>query len=235
MYPFVFTTLRWDPALVGARNSALYLFDHHYERLRKASQYCDFPFPHSPLEVLDLITTKINHDQNSPYRVKLKVFETGELTCEVTRVTHVSATGLFPATFPPSVSEPGWTVVPDNGPTRTSLATKFKTADRVCYERARLAAGIHSPSDPREVLLYDRQGLIFDGSIATPYFWRNNCWITPSEAAGGLRGTTRRWALDNGLCIEGCIYIHNCVDGEVIILSNAVRGFYQAVFRRRPE
>lgn len=64
-----------------------------------------------------------------------------------------------------------------------------------------------------------------EGTLTTPYFFRDGRWITPAEECGGNRGTTRRWALDAGLCEEGVLRRESVREGEVVWLSNGVRGF----------
>ena len=69
-------------------------------------------------------------------------------------------------------------------------------------------------------------GDIMEGTITTVYFRRDDGqWITPAERCAGHLGTTRRWALEKGLCKEGSINAKDLKQGDVIILSNGVRGF----------
>lgn len=76
-----------------------------------------------------------------------------------------------------------------------------------------------------EILLVNQNGDIMEGSITTPYFWRGEKWFTPSERSGGNIGTTRRWALESGLCVEGKIRRENVEVGEGVWLSNGARGW----------
>jgi branched-subunit amino acid aminotransferase/4-amino-4-deoxychorismate lyase len=84
-----------------------------------------------------------------------------------------------------------------------------------------------------EVLLYNTNGELIDGSITTLYFYRDNKWVTPR--GGGLEGTTRRYALEAGLCsvADSAVRSDSLRDGETIWLSNAFRGFYAATFHAR--
>ena len=58
-------------------------------------------------------------------------------------------------------------------------------------------------------------------------------WVTPGGASGGLQGTTRRWALEQGLCVEGIVHRDSIKNGEVICFSNAVKGFFHGTFEPR--
>lgn len=110
--------------------------------------------------------------------------------------------------------------------TTPSLFTKHKTTKRDMYDESRLRVNIknHGPYQS-EVLLQNLQGEIMEASLSTPYFYRNDQWVTPSEACGGNLGVTRRWALDNKLCVEGIVPVESLVDGEDVWVSNGVRGF----------
>lgn len=66
---------------------------------------------------------------------------------------------------------------------------------------------------------------IMEGSISTPYFQRGKNWVTPAARQGGNVGTTRRWAMEKGLCIEGVVERRSVKVGEVVWLSNGVRGW----------
>lgn len=67
-----------------------------------------------------------------------------------------------------------------------------------------------------------------DGSITTPYFFRDGKWLTPHTECGGQQGTTRRWAIDQGLCTAAFIPFESLRRDEIIWLSNGVKGFFTA-------
>lgn len=69
--------------------------------------------------------------------------------------------------------------------------------------------------------------MLMEGSITTPYLLCEDGWCTPSKFCGGNLGSTRRWALEAGLCREGFIRIDDIpgLIGSKILLSNGVRGF----------
>ena len=76
-----------------------------------------------------------------------------------------------------------------------------------------------------EILLYNPTSEITEGTLTTPYFFRAGTWLTPSARSGGNQGTTRRWALEKGLCVEGVVRREDVMVGEVVWLSNGVRGW----------
>ena len=73
-----------------------------------------------------------------------------------------------------------------------------------------------------------------EGCITTPYFKRGLDWITPQASCGGNLGTTRRWAVERGLCKCEVVQIGSVKDGEMIVLSNGARGFQSGfVFKEK--
>ena len=116
--------------------------------------------------------------------------------------------------------------------TTPSLFTSHKTTNRAQYDQVRslLPATSNHLNEQRstrfaEILLINRNAEIMEGSITTPYFFRAGEWITPRAQCGGNLGTTRRYALEAGLCKEGIVTRESVQRGEKVVLSNGVRGF----------
>ena len=113
---------------------------------------------------------------------------------------------------------------------KTSLFTRHKTTNRNHYDQQRALLAQPTLADKEagilcEMLLVNRDGAVMEGTISTPYFHRDDGWITPASACGGHLGVARRWALAAGVCKEGIIGADEVVTGELVILSNGVRGF----------
>ena len=129
-----------------------------------------------------------------------------------------------------------WLVLLDSQSSLPSPFTTFKTSRRDLYDAARERVGIVRGCHPqREVLLVSPTGAIMEGSVTSVYFYRDGRWVTPPLSSGGQAGTTRRWALQQGRCVEQIISARSLVDGEGCYLSNGVRGFIRARVRLRPE
>jgi 4-amino-4-deoxychorismate lyase len=117
-------------------------------------------------------------------------------------------------------------VLIDSVATSASEFTKHKTTSRNHYDDARARANIeHMAPTESEVLLFNEDRQVMEASLCTPYFYRDGLWITPPLASGGNAGVSRRMALEAGLCVEKVLHIDELVAGEMIWLSNAVRGF----------
>ncbi|KAI9663802.1 MAG: vesicle coat component [Bathelium mastoideum] len=113
---------------------------------------------------------------------------------------------------------PPWPIYVDTQRTVPSAFTKYKTSERSMYNSARSRADITDLGVEKEVLLVSNTGEIMEGSMTTPYFRRQERWVTPPLASGGQMGTTRRWALEKDLCVEGVVRVEELEDGEDIWL-----------------
>lgn len=255
--PYVNATVRYDPILVhSAENTAgsfkrpcpFYLLEHQWTRLQvarwsvlpggqaKPSDACSTPahFLRGLLGAVHQWQKLHADDENKSraLRVRIRSYVGGRITTEILPTLVKPLTSLFPTCFyiPPHEETSPWTIRLDNRPTEISETTMYKTSDRTWYGRARAAAGIMTLTATAEVLLYNTDDNILDGSQATPYFFRGGKWVTPTSAAGGQQGTTRRYALEHGFCVEDEVPKSSLRNGECIWLSNAVQGFFWATF-----
>ncbi|KAI9887159.1 MAG: hypothetical protein M1823_000986 [Watsoniomyces obsoletus] len=130
------------------------------------------------------------------------------------------------------VERPRWTAVLDYKRTTPSPFTRFKTLQRKDYNAARTRAKINSFQEPREVLLVGQHGEVMEGSLTSVYFHRGGRWVTPPLTSGGQAGTTRLWALEQGLCVNEVILASDLKEGEECYLSNGVRGFFRGYVQR---
>jgi hypothetical protein len=211
--------------------------------------------PKGLAHLLEKLCEAIDTNSPKPLRIRVVLYHDGQITVETTPIhILVSQYTLFPERLPPPKSasalkvspltggaltvddnetiqgdpekrEP-WVVAPDLARITPSSETTYKTTSRYMYTEARARVGIKSFDEKKEVLiLSEKDGEIMEGSLTTVYFWRNGRWTTPLVSSGGQMGTTRRWALEKGLCVEGIIKADSLVDGEECWISNGVRGF----------
>ncbi|KAF1982705.1 hypothetical protein K402DRAFT_339783 [Aulographum hederae CBS 113979] len=128
----------------------------------------------------------------------------------------------------PSASSAQWHITLDTTSTISSLHTSLKTTERQHYDASRSRTLDPGASTPlHEVLIFTPSGLVIEGSMTSVYFFRRGRWVTPPVelGKGGQRGTTRRWALDAGLCVEEEVTVRSVIEGERVWVSNGVRGF----------
>lgn len=245
----VFTTFRLDGNLLSdaahttlcdGHKSDVYLLPYHFDRLKTAAATMNgFRVPEAmiSLEAFEQeIHRAVEHSRSEESkeagvrRGKVSWWPSGRL-----EITTLPVPRSFPNLLPTCLDElpdPLWTVVLDDRPTNADVYTEIKTSYRTAYNRARQSAGIDLKSN-KEVLLYNDNGEVMDGSITTAYFYRDNRWVTPES--GSLKGITRRFALETGLCSisKTAVTSDSLSDGETIWLSNAFRGFFTATFHKR--
>jgi len=261
------STPRFDPELTAVRqhgldyagwnyehDSPFYMLDYHRDRLLKGATYFGWEAAVEKLrgpqgldrlnqELLDLV----GREQSPPLRLRILVGPHGDIEFGKFGFGNVPLQQLFPRRLPPPGSdsardepprEPEYTLLVDDQRTPSSEHTYFKTTKRPMYDDARRRAGI-APADLKEVLLVSSEGYVTEGTITTPYFWREKQWVTPPVPrdfqnhgeTGGQDGVSRRWAIESGLASEQAIHSSSLTDGEECWLSNGARGFMLAKVR----
>ncbi|KAK4251728.1 aminotransferase [Corynascus novoguineensis] len=234
--------------------SPLYMFDYHRDRMLRAATHWGWSAAVEVLQgdsglqrLAEFVRSNIGENQQSPLRVKICISKAGELSLSSGPVPEVTLGNLFPERFPSpgssgsdgaSASLPSkataYEVLVDSPKSARSEYTHFKTTKRAVYDEAKKRARI-GLTDKKEVLIvHEADGTVMEGAITTPYFWRGGKWVTPAvsrvynpkEGSGGQDGTSRRWALERGIAVEGTIAANSLVDGEECWLSNGVRGFF---------
>lgn len=193
-----------------------YMLKFHRDRLLRAAKYwnwqpaADRIAGSRGLETLTQLVLEVVVSFKGPLRIKICVAKDGVITIEKFMTGAVALESLFPPCLPipgskirndNSTKHP-FTLLVDRQDIAPSEHTHFKTTHRVAYDDARKRARI-SPTDAKEVLVV-HGGSVMEGSITTPYFWRDDKWVTPPVAerysphqrGGGQDGVTRRWALE---------------------------------------
>ncbi|KAI1129094.1 putative 4-amino-4-deoxychorismate protein [Nemania abortiva] len=236
--------------------SPFYMLDLHRDRMLKAAIHWGWDAAVKTLEgeaglqaLETLLRTNVTEVADTPQRAKILIDQDGTLSVLKGATGPVHLNNLLPSHLPaPSGvsaedSSEGekvpmrnceFEILTDKQSTTKSEYTHFKTTHRPMYDDARHRATILNATDKREVLLINKDdGSIMEGSITTPYFWRNGRWVTPpvpaefnlSQGSGGNNGTTRRWSLEQGLAVEEVVPSESLVDGEECWISNGLKGF----------
>ena len=163
------------------------------------------------------------------WQVRIAMNQQGIMLEKLDPVPAVPLINLFPPNLNQGVSHADleWTFYLDTESTPSSIYTTYKTNQREMYNQAReRALPPEMPYSSRtEVVLYNADGDITEGSLTSLYFFRGAQWVTPPASTGCQRGTTRRWALEKKLCVEEPVKVHSLKNGERIGVSNGVRGF----------
>ena len=252
----IISSLRYDPDLpkVITRNadnqhypapthSPYYLLSYHRDRLINAARHFKWDkaldFLQQDLDSFERFLDDSIPDRKKPWRLRIVVDHNGKGSVEVNPALEMDPLNLLVPSLQNSVQPTFWKVYVDTQSITPSGFTTHKTTARDEYTAARVRAGIASPADTSEVLVVNPDGEIMEGSITTPYFRRQlvgkdtaatePVWVTPPLTCGGNAGTSRRYGLAQGFCVEQVINQADLVEGEECWLSNGVRGFMRGV------
>lgn len=251
----IFTTLRYDPSLskqcagnVELDESCIYSLNDHIAKLNRSARYFQIDAHISKETILDGISAAFSHngmDNSIPHRVKVSIALDGSMHVEMAPLpeTHRLNTEIPQyASFQEStLSIPkylhpwsGWYAHLDSQPSSVSPYTSFKTNIRDTYNAARRRRSI-TVGDRREVILYDGSGYLLEGSITSIACWREKdsqyAWVTPHLGRGCMDGIMRRKFIDTREIIQGDIEVGSLMDGEIILLMNALMGVQPAIVR----
>jgi len=248
-------------------HTRFYMLQYHIDRLKKAAEYFKYPTYTFDDEdslarmMADVASSELaisfhNDPSRLPLpvgRVRVMITSTGEakVDCTVSPLKSIEREETY---FPQSLEIPEPLPTPIYRlylcpfPTEPSAYTRHKTSCRDMYAAARVACGLPAQptsSHPVEILLWSPRGRLMEGSLTSVYFYRPDTqgigrWVTPSLQSGGNDGTTRRWALGQGLCIAGSVYVEGrngdgvegVKEGELCWISNGFRGFQLARVRK---
>ncbi|KAK6512183.1 hypothetical protein TWF481_001074 [Arthrobotrys musiformis] len=245
----LFSSLQYSPSLLSSPENTeicgspcpFYMLDYHRDRILHAARNFGWSDAVAVLEApdaLDLMREKgveaVERIGGGVARLRIVISPSGILSAEANPIPSIPLSSLFPTSLtPPSITP--WSVHLDTIPTPPTDLTRYKTTSRTHYNDARTRASITTFTEPKEVILWSPEGWIMEGSITNVYFYREEQggWITPStpmddltarKGKGGTAGTVRRWLIEKGMVRVGDLKKDEVVLGEVVWLSNGVKG-----------
>jgi para-aminobenzoate synthetase/4-amino-4-deoxychorismate lyase len=192
----LFETLRYDS------DGEFFLLDRHIERLASSAQYFGFTFDWtSALDVLNDAVDKIKKD---PYRVRLVLTRTGQMTVEVAPLEKSVEGRVFRARI-------------SNDPIDSHDSLLFhKTTHREPYT-SRLC------SDCDEVILVNERGEVTECAIGNIVAEFDGKCVTPPVSCGLLGGTFRAELLDRGELEEQVLAVEDLKCADALYMINSVR------------
>jgi branched-subunit amino acid aminotransferase/4-amino-4-deoxychorismate lyase len=124
----------------------------------------------------------------------------------------------------PTAYAPILNVFLDVAPTNISGTAYYKHTNRDRYMAARKRVGIDSSASVDEVLLWNTEGEVTEGSLRTISVWRDGGWVTPPLSSGCMDGSVRRWMLSTRKVREARILKGDLRPGEWVLTSNGIEG-----------
>lgn len=235
----VLSTIRFDPKLSSVppliasdiTKENFFLFDEHYHRLIFTLRYFQLQIngrPQLDFELLyDLLLSKLietieasNRHVFEPMKVRLLVTITGDVSIELHDTPYKDnlLDGLS------DMLDADWDVYIDKSYTLPSPFTSFKTTNRKTYNESRARSLPGNRVGKEEVLLYNSQLNIMEGSITNIAVKQGNQWITPQLSCGCLCGVMRHFLLRKNYIKEQTIPLLSISVGSEILLFNGIMG-----------
>jgi para-aminobenzoate synthetase/4-amino-4-deoxychorismate lyase len=179
--------------------------DLHLDRLAASAEYFEFRFDREDTVL------KVQHAAAdvSGARLRLTLTSAGDVTLEkAALIDHPNEVSVALAPLPVDSAD---------------FRLRHKTTDRAFYDEARISSGCG------EVVFYDRNGFITEGSFTNVFARRDGKLVTPPLARGLLPGVLRRRLIERGEAVEGDLTPDDLRDG--IFIGNSVRGLVPAKLR----
>ena len=189
-------TLRWSPG------DGFVLLERHLQRLQAAAEYFSMPMPGAEV---DAALAAAVADAAGPRRVRLLVSRQGQVRVE--QQPFVPAAGVVRAALAPAPVD------------SADVFLFHKTTNRRVYDEARA-----SVPDVDEVLLWNADGEVTEGTTANLVAEIDGVRVTPPIASGLLAGTYRAMLLDTGRVTERVLTIDDLRHATALWLVNSVQG-----------
>jgi len=109
-----------------------------------------------------------------------------------------------------------------------TLLLRYKTTQRPWFNDA--TAWLASHPDYFDVLFFNEQGQLCEGSRTNVYLRCDGLWITPPVESGLLPGVQRAQLLASGQATERILTRDDLHRAQGMRLSNALRGWFDVVF-----
>lgn len=191
-------TMAFDPLGGIAR------LDLHLARLCASAEAFGFVFDrHMLRNELQAATFRLH----APAKVRLLLSAQGHIAIEVGASPPASASPVSVALAPLPVAS-------------SDFRLRHKCTDRAFYDAARQASGQF------EVLFYDAQGYLTEGSFTNIFVERDGRLLTPPSSRGLLPGVLRAELIQQGRAIEADLRPDDLAQG--FLLGNSLRGLMAA-------
>jgi para-aminobenzoate synthetase/4-amino-4-deoxychorismate lyase len=190
-----------------------YLLARHLDRLQAAAARFGYPFDRAVVSaaLADAAAWQ------TPQKVRLLLAEDGAITIDAAPLT------------PPEFVLPRTVALAPTPVPRGLPFLRYKTTCRSVYDAARAAV-----QDADDVLLWNEEGQVTEGSSANVAAQIDGRWLTPPTDCGLLPGTMRAELLAAGEIEEGVISCEALAAASAVRLFNSVRGVWDVeVIRAR--
>jgi len=212
MLPQLIETMRVDA------DGGIPLLARHLDRLVGASIYLGYVCPET--QVQNAVQNQIDAlPRGVEHRLRLRLDRRGDI--------EFDAAPLPPLPPKPRVALSSRRLASD------TLLLRYKTTHRPWFNDA--TAWLASHPDYFDVLFFNEQGQLCEGSRSNVYLLCDGQWLTPPVEAGLLPGVQRAQILANGQAVECALTRNDLHHASGIRLSNALRGWFDVNVEDNPE
>ena len=198
-------TIRWSP------EEGFFLLDEHIKRMKNSATYFDFKFDEKMI-IAQLKEREKTFPENT---LKIRLLLARDGSIEIQFSSFKMSDDLI------------WTVALASEPIDCDNPFFYhKTTNREIYDNLR-----KDMKDVDEVILYNKNNEITEGTITNVVVEINGKKITPPVSSGLLAGTFREYLLEKGIIYEGIIYIDELKRADQIWLINSLRGWIKAILK----
>lgn len=198
-------TLRWS------REKGIDLLGRHIDRLTTSADYFAFSFDAQALE--QQLKEAVENLPEKEVMLRVLLSRNGKIKIEQKPLdTSDDKVWTFALAAEPVSS--------------TDPFLYHKTSRRQVYDRAMSTAKAQTPCD--EVLLYNEQGFLTEGSRTNLFLEIKGQLFTPPLEHGLLDGTLRRELIESGKAQEKALTLIDLERADAIYFGNSVRGLIRA-------
>ena len=188
------------------------LLHGHMQRLRASCLALDYTFPDALNNALQAYVASL--DANQTHRLRLLLDRDG---------SHTFTSGLLPDTPQPVQ------LAVHTSPLQADIGwLQHKTTHRPWYDA--MQNWLSANPDFFDVVFCNEQDQVCEASRSNVYIQdESGRWLTPPLSCGLLPGVQRQNLLDQGLVTEAAISRNDLLHAPAIRVSNALRGWLDAV------
>ncbi len=198
-------------------DGTFWLFDRHLERLRQSAKYFAFRFDEDA--VRKALDEAVAEFPGKTLRVRMTLAEDGHITVGVSEIAPPSTDAVMKVVVSPTTLD------------RKNPFLFHKTTRRELYDREWEEFSEKVGSD--EVIYFNEQGHLCEGSRTNVFVERNGKLLTPPLEDGLLPGTFRASLLAEGKACEATLTredFERVLRGDgTLFVGNSVRGLVKAV------
>jgi len=194
-----------------------WLLDRHMQRLSASAKYFAYRFDEKKIRAA--LNRAIKGHEGKTLRVRLTLAEDGDVQVSVTEIAKPSPDSLMRF------------VVSDTILDRSNQFLFHKTTRRELYDREWAQYSESAGAD--EVLYFNKQGHLCEGSRTNVFIKRDGMFLTPPLEDGLLPGTFRAELIAHGKAKEATLTrkdLEDALGGQgSLFVGNSVRGLVKAV------